>query len=187
MEYYITYTTWPGRNTHLRIEGTRQAPHGGNKPITHGLQNQEGSICMCGVGRKNTMQAGQRGTCQHSQPASHAWAPRAHNIHHMAGSKPVAHQLQNQAGSRCMCGVGRKKTKQGSQRGRRQHSQPASHAWASRAHNKHHMAGSKLITHQLQNQEGSRCRCGVGRKNTMQSSQRAHASIAGQHHSWNTT
>jgi hypothetical protein len=28
--------------------------------------------------------------------------------------------------------------------------------WAARAHGKHHMAGSKLITHLLRNQEGSR-------------------------------
>jgi hypothetical protein len=43
----------------------------GSKPITHSLQNQEGSGCMCGVGQKKTKQAGQRATCQHSRPASH--------------------------------------------------------------------------------------------------------------------
>ena len=42
---------------------------------------------MCGVGRKKTKQAGQRGTCQHSLPASHIWATRAQNIHHMAGQE----------------------------------------------------------------------------------------------------
>ena len=42
-------------------------------------------MCMCGVGRKKTEQAGQRGTCQHSQPATHIRASRAHNKHHMAG------------------------------------------------------------------------------------------------------
>ena len=49
---------------------------------------------MCGVGQKKTKQAGQRGTCQHSLPASHIWATRTHNIHHMAGGKPITHRLQ---------------------------------------------------------------------------------------------
>ena len=61
-----------------------------------------------------------------------------------------------------MCGVGRKKAKQGSQRGTRQHSRPSTHMEQFMAHNQHHMAGSKPITHRLQNQEGSRCMCGVG-------------------------
>ena len=40
-------------------------------------------------------------------------------------------------------------------------SQP-SHIWATTAHNKQHMAGSKRVTHLLQNQDGSRRMCGVG-------------------------
>ena len=144
----------------------------GSKPITYLLQNQAGSRCMCGVGRTKTKEAGQRGTCQHSRPASHIWATRAHNIHHMAGSKPFTHRLQSQDGSRCMSGVGQKKTKQAGQRGTCQHSRPASHTWATRAHNTHHMAGSKPFTHMLQNQEGSRCMCGVGQQKTIQGSQR---------------
>ena len=51
----------------------------------------------------------------HASMASHQHTSghrRAHNIHHMAGSKPFTHKLQNQEGSRCMCGVGRKKTMQ---------------------------------------------------------------------------
>ena len=72
---------------------------------------------MCGVGRRKTKQAGQRGTYQHSLPASHIWASRAHNKHHIAGSNPIAHQLQNHEGSTCICGVGQKKTKQAGQRG----------------------------------------------------------------------
>ena len=55
---------------------------------------------MCGLGRKKAKQGSQRGTCQHSQPALHMEYYRAHNQHHMAGSKPIAHQLQNQEGSR---------------------------------------------------------------------------------------
>ena len=74
------------------------------------------------------------------QPSSHIWATRAHNQHHMAGSKPITHGLQNQEGSRCMCGVGRNKTKQADQGGTCQHSLPASHMEYSRAHNPHHMA-----------------------------------------------
>ena len=66
---------------------------------------------------KKTKQGSQRGTCQHSQPATHMECYRAHNKHHIVGSKPITHRLQNQEGSRCMCGVGRKKSKQGSQRG----------------------------------------------------------------------
>jgi hypothetical protein len=127
---------------------------------------------MCGVGQKKTTQAGQRGTCQHSRAATQIRASRARNKHHIAGSKPIAHQLQNQDGSRCMCGVGQKKTKQAGQRGTCQHSRPSTHIWATRAHNIHHIAGSKPITHQLQNQDGSRCMCGVGRKKTKQASQR---------------
>jgi hypothetical protein len=46
--------------------------------------------------------------------------------------------------------------------------------WAARAHSIHHMARSKPIVHLLQNQEGSRCKCGAGRKNTMQASQKGH-------------
>ena len=127
---------------------------------------------MCGVGRKKTKQASQRGTCQHSMPASHMEYSRAHNQHHMAGSLATTYFLQNQAGSRCMCGVGRKKTKQASQRGTCQHSMPASHMEYSRAHNQHHMAGSLATTYFLQNQAGSRCMCGVGRKKTKQAGQR---------------
>jgi hypothetical protein len=48
--------------------------------------------------QKKTNQAGQKGTCQHSRPASHIWATRAHNIHHMGGSKPITHQLQEIGG-----------------------------------------------------------------------------------------
>ena len=137
------YTTWLA-GTHIRASRAHNKHQmAGSKPITHGLQNQEGSRCMCGVGRKKTKQAGQRGTCQHSLPASHIWATRAHNQHHMAGSKPITHGLQNQEGSRCMCGVGRKKTKQAGQRGTCQHSLPASHIWATRAQNIHHMAGQE--------------------------------------------
>ena len=69
------------------------------------------------AGRKKTKQAGQRGTCRHSRPASHIRATRAHYIHRVADSKPITHSLQNQDGSGCMCGVGRKKTIQGSQEG----------------------------------------------------------------------
>ena len=69
-------------------------------------------------GRAKENRAGRsEGHSQHSRPASHIWATVAHNIHHMAGSKPFTHMLQNQEGSRCMCGVGRKKTIQGSQEG----------------------------------------------------------------------
>ena len=54
-----------------------------------------------------------------------------------------------------------------------------------------HIAGSKPITHHLQNQEGSTCMSGVGRKKTEQAGQRGTASIAGQHHTsgqqWHTT
>jgi hypothetical protein len=144
----------------------------GSKPITHQLQNQEGSTCMSGVERKKTKQAGQRGTCQHSRPASHIWATRAHSIHHMAGSKPFTHSLQNQDGSRCMCGVGRKKTNQGIERGTCKHGQPSAHIYATRAYDMRHIAGSKPNAHQLQNQEGSRCMCGVERKKTKQAGQR---------------
>ena len=81
------YTTWLA-GTHIRASRAHNKHQmAGSKPITHGLQNQEGSRCMCGVGRKNTMQASQRGTCQHSLPASHIWATRAHSIHHMAGQE----------------------------------------------------------------------------------------------------
>jgi hypothetical protein len=126
---------------------------------------------MCGVGRKKTKQASQRGTYQPCRPASHIWATRAQNQHHMAGSKPITHRLQNQEGSRCMCGVGRKKTKQTGQKGTCQHSQPATRISPPNANNIHHMAGSKWITHSLQNQAGSRCMCGVGQKQSIQGSQ----------------
>ena len=101
---------------------------------------------MCGAGRNKTMQASQRGTCQHSQPASHYWATRAHNQHHIAESKPITHSLQKWEGSRCMCGVGQNK-KSRQVRGAHasiacQHSLPASHIWETRAHSIHHMAGS---------------------------------------------
>ena len=44
----------------------------------------------------------------HASIAGHQhWASRTHNIHHMVGSNAIAHHLQNQEGSRCMCGVGR--------------------------------------------------------------------------------
>jgi hypothetical protein len=53
--------------------------------------------------------------------------------------------------------------------------QPASITHLSkRANSKHHTAGNKPITHHLQIQEGSRCMCGVRRKNTMQASQKGH-------------
>ena len=144
----------------------------GSKPITHQLQKLEGSRCTCGVGGKNTMQAGQRGTCQHSQPASHVWATRAQNQHHMAGSKPITYKLQNQAGSRCMCGVGQKKKKQASQRA---HASIAGqhHTSGQQGHIKYTTwPGSLAITYVLQNQAGSRCMCGVGRKKTKQAGQR---------------
>ena len=139
----------------------------------HSRAAESGGIHMHVWGRaKEHNAAGQRGTCQHSQPASHDWVSRAHNINHIAGGKPITHPLQNPAGSRCMCGVGRKKTKPASQRGTCQHSQTASHMEYYIAHNIHHMAGSKPITHQLQNQEGSRCMCGVGQKKKKQAGQR---------------
>jgi hypothetical protein len=56
-------------NTHVDSKGTQQAPHGG-KQADHSLAADSGGIQMCGVGRKNTMQAIQRGTYQHSRPAS---------------------------------------------------------------------------------------------------------------------
>ena len=125
-----------------------------------------------GKAERIKLQAGQRGTCQKGRPASHIWARMGHIIHRMPGSKPLTHTLQNQERSRCMCGVGRKKTKQASQRAHTSiASQPASHIWETRAHNIHHMAGSKPITHKLQNHDGSRCMCGVGRKKTKQASQ----------------
>ena len=114
------------QNHHIRAGNTH--PEGTQNMAGSKPQNQEGSRCMW---RKKTKQAG----------ASHIRASRAHNKHHMAGSKPITHPLQNQAGSRCMCGVGRKKTKQAGQRGTCQHSRPASHIWATRAQNIHHMAG----------------------------------------------
>ena len=91
-----------------------------------------------------------------SQP-SHIWATRAHNQQHMAGSKPITHMLQNQEGSRCMCGVGQNKK---SRQVRGAHasiaSQPSACIRATRAHNQQHMVGSKRVTHALQNQEASR-------------------------------
>jgi hypothetical protein len=87
---------------------------------------------------------------QHSRPASHISAARAYNQHHMAGRLAITYILHNQAGSRCMCGVGQPKTKQAGQRGTCHHSQPAAHIWATRAHNQQQMAGSKPITHGLQ-------------------------------------
>ena len=177
----------------------------GSKPIIHQLQNQEGSRCMCGVGRKETKQAGQRGTCQHSQPASHIWATRAHNIHHMAGSKPIIHQLQNQAGSRCMCGVGRKNTMLAGQRGTCQHSQTASHMEYYIAHNIHHMAGQEhtsahrghttSTTWRAASRSLTGCRirrdpdaCVVlGKRKKNRQVRGAHASIAGHQHTWNNT
>ena len=159
--------------SHMEYSRAHNQHHmAGSLATTYFLQNQAGSRCMCGVGRKKTKQASQRGTCQHSMPASHMEYSRAHNQHHMAGSLATTYFLQNQAGSRCMCGVGRKKTKQASQRGTCQHSMPASHMEYSRAHNQHHMAGSLATTYFLQNQAGSRCMCGVGRKKTKQAGQR---------------
>ena len=137
---------------------------------------------MCGIGHKKTKQAGQRGTCQHSLPASHIRASRAHNKHHMAGGKPITHQLQNQEGSRCMSGVGHKKTKHTGQRDTCQHSQPASHIWASRALNKHHMAGSKPITHQLQKGRDPNACVVLGERKQCRHVRGAHASIACQHY-----
>ena len=107
------------------------------------------------------------------------WATRAHYMHHMAGSKPYTHLLQNQDRSRCMCGVGQKKTKQAGQRGTCQHSRPSSHIWATRAYDMHEMAGSNPITHMLKIEEGSRCMCGVGRNRKKQAGQRGTCQ-----HSW---
>ena len=50
--------------------------------------------------KDNKKQAGQRGTCQHSQPSAHMDYSRSNNRHHMAGSKRVTHWLQNQEASR---------------------------------------------------------------------------------------
>ena len=55
---------------------------------------------------KETKQGSQRGTWQHSQPATHMEQFMAHSQHHMAGSKPITHMLHRV-----------KKTKQGSQEG----------------------------------------------------------------------
>ena len=87
----------------------------GSKPITHALQNQAGLTCMCGFGRKNTKHAGQRSTCHHGSRQHTSEQRGTHQKHHMAGSKPITHSLKKQSGSRCMCGGGRKKTKQAGQ------------------------------------------------------------------------
>ena len=107
-----------------------------------------------------------------SQPSAHIWATRAHIQHHVAGSKPIAHQLQNQEGSSCMWGVRRIKTSQGSRhRDTCQHGQPATQISAKRAHNQQNMAHSKPFTYFLQNQAGSRCMCGEGQKKTKHAGQ----------------
>ena len=54
--------------------------------------------------------------------------------------------------------------------------------WATRAHNQHHMAGSKPTTHFLQTQDGSRCMCEVVKRKQSKLVRGAHASIAGHHH-----
>ena len=59
-----------------------------------------------GYGERKQSRVVKRGTWQHSQPATHMEQFMAHSQHHMAGSKPITHMLQNQEGSRCMCGVG---------------------------------------------------------------------------------
>ena len=216
------YTTWPGSNTHPCIEGTQQAPHG-RQQADHSPAAKIGcrSRRMCGVGRNKTMQASQRGKCQHSPPASRIWATRAHNIYTtwpgsnthpcIEGTQQAPHGRQQAdhspaakigCRSRRMCGVGRNKTMQASQRGKCQHSPPASRIWATRAHNIYttwpgsntHLCiegtlqaphGGKQADHSLAAEKGcrSRCMCGVGRKKTKQAGQRGncHHSLPASH------
>ena len=52
------YTTWPGRNTHPRIEGTQQAPHG-RQQADHSPAAEIGGIQMHVWGRTKEHNAGQ--------------------------------------------------------------------------------------------------------------------------------
>ena len=133
--------------------------------------------CMWVERGKENKAGRSEGHSQHGQPASiTSGQRRAHNQHHIAGSKPITHHLQNQEGSRFMCGIGSKKTKQTGQSGTCQHSQPASITHVGNEGTQPALlAGSLAITHHLQNQDGSICMCGVGgQKKTKQTGQEWH-------------
>jgi hypothetical protein len=130
----------------------------GSKPITHPLQNQAGSIRMCGVGQKKTKQASLRGTCQHSRPAISTHLGNEGTNHTPHGGQQADHSRPAESGGIQMHVWGRAKENDMQVRGAHASMacQPLAHIWATRAHNTHHMAGSKPIAHRLQNQEGSR-------------------------------
>ena len=91
-------------------KGAQHTPHAGTQAI-HSQAAESGGIQMLVWGRTKEHNAGW------SDGHMPAWvanttnlSKRAHSIHHMPGRKPFTHSLQNQEGSRCMCGVGRKNT-----------------------------------------------------------------------------
>jgi hypothetical protein len=118
---------WVANNTHAGSKGPQQAHMAGSKPITHHLQNQGGSRCMCGVRRKNTMQASQKG----NMPAwvannTHAGSKGTQQTPH--GGKQADHSLPAELGGIQMHVWGRtKQILQASQRRPCQHGRPASH------------------------------------------------------------
>jgi len=84
---HIIYTIWPGRHTHLRIEGAKKAPHG-RQQADHSPAAESGGIQMHVWSRAKGNKAGRsEGHTPAQSGSTHIWATRAHNIHHMAGQE----------------------------------------------------------------------------------------------------
>ena len=84
----------------------------GTKPITHPLRNQEESRCIVWGGATEKQSRLVRGAHTIIASQQYTLEQRAHTIkHHMSGSEPITHQLQE--GSKSMYGVGRQKYKAG--------------------------------------------------------------------------
>jgi hypothetical protein len=127
---------------------------------------------MCGVRRKTTKHTGQRGTCQHSRPASQ------HTRNNRRPTTSTTWRAASQSLTTCRIKRDRDACVVLAERNQSRQLSVASkagqhHTYGQRwAHNQHHMAGSKPITHSLLIYDGCRCMCGVGQKKTKQAGQR---------------